>query len=316
MRGAAIPGLTFLLLAALVAGTNAANPQTAPPLGDPADQPYRISLDLNLVVLPVTVLDKNGGFVSDLREQDFQVYEDGAKQPIHLFLHEDIPVTVGLVIDHSGSMRNKLSDVIGAAHTFVRLSNLLDQMFVVNFSDKASLGLPAAVPFSDRADELETAILQIPAAGETALYDAVDTALDHLKSGAREKKVLVVVSDGGDNKSRLDRGQFLKRAADSSAVIYTVGIFDADDPDQNPDVLRRLARTTGGESFFPHETSEVVTICERIANDIRHQYTIGYVSGHGAGTGQYRTVHVVAHSAGKNLAVRTRTGFAANAGAK
>jgi VWFA-related protein len=306
----------FAVLAAFVTGTNAARPQSPLPAGGQSQQPYRISLDLNLVVLPVTVFDRNGGFVSSLQQQDFQVYEDGVPQAIRLFLHEDIPVTVGLVIDHSGSMRNKLSEVIGAAHTFVGISNPLDQMFVVNFSDRVSLGLPAALPFSDRADELELAIEQIPAAGETALYDAVDTALDRLKSGDREKKVLVVVSDGGDNKSHVGQGQLLKKAADSSAVIYTVGIFDADDPDQNPGVLRRMAHSTGGEAFFPGSIDEVVATCERIASDIRHQYTIGYVSGRGRGAGGYRTLRVVARSAGKNLAVRTRTGFVANTGAK
>jgi VWFA-related protein len=315
MRRAAITGIV-LLIAALLTRKNVARPQNPASAGDPLAEPYRVSLDLNLVVLPVTVLDRNGGFVSDLREQDFQVYEDGTRQTISLFQHEDFPVTAGLVIDHSGSMRNKLSDVISAAKIFVGLSNPLDQMFVVNFSDRASPGLPETVPFSDRADELELAIEKIPAAGETALYDAVDTALDLVKSGDREKKVLVVVSDGGDNKSHVGQGQLLKKAADSSAVIYTVGIFDADDPDQNPSVLRRIAHSTGGEAFFPGKIDEVVATCKRIASDIRHQYTIGYVSSRGAGSGELRAVRVVASSAGKHLVTRTRSGFAANAGAR
>lgn len=315
MRRAAITGIV-LLIAALLTGNNVATPQNPASDGDPLAQPYRISLDLNLVVLPVTVLDRNGGFVSGLREQDFQVYEDGTRQTISLFRHEDFPVTAGLVIDHSGSMRNKLAEVISAAKIFVGLSNPLDQLFVVNFSDRASLGLPDTVPFSDRADELELAIEQIPAAGETALYDAVDTALDHVKSGDREKKVLVVVSDGGDNKSRVGQEQLLRKAADSRVVIYTVGIFDADDPDLNPGVLRRMAHSTGGEAFFPGRIDEVAATCERIASDIRHQYTIGYVSSRGAGKGEFRALRVVASSAGRHLVVRTRSGFAANAGEK
>ncbi len=297
-----IPCITFLLLAATVSTTNAEKPQ-------PPDQPFRISLDLNLVVLPVTVLDKNGGFVSDLREQDFQVYEEGTRQAIRLFLHEDIPVTLGLVIDHSGSMRNKLQEVVTAAHTFVGLSNPQDQMFVVNFSDRVSMGLPDAAPFSNHADELKAAIEQIPASGETALYDAVSAALDRLKAGNREKKVLVVVSDGGDNKSKLDRTQLMKKAADSNAVIYTVGIFEEEDPDQNPGVLRGLARATGGAAFFP-KADEVAATCERIASDIRHQYTIGYVSDGKAASGGFRSVRVAARFAGKNLVTRTRAGYA------
>lgn len=315
MRQTQILNLAFAVLATLIAGTKRATSQGPAPVSSEAEQPYRISLDLNLVALPVTVLDRSGGFVSGLREQDFQVYEDGVRQPIRLFLHEDIPVTAGLVIDHSGSMRNKLAEVSGAAHTFVGLSNPLDQMFVVNFSDRVSLGLPATLPFSDRADDLERAIEQSTAAGETALYDAVDMALDRLKSGNREKKVLVVVSDGGDNKSHSRQGQILKKAADSNAVIYTIGIFAPDDPDQNRGVLRRMAHSTGGEAFFPGTIDEVVATCERIASDIRHQYTIGYVSVR-RDRGGYRSLRVVARSAGKNLTVRTRAGFDANADTK
>jgi Ca-activated chloride channel family protein len=253
--------------------------------------------------------DRQGGFVSTLREQDFQVYEDGVRQSIRLFRHEDIPVTVGLVVDHSGSMKNKLPEVIAAARTFVRSSNPEDQMFVVNFNEKVSLGLPASIPFSKRADELEAALGKTPAVCETALYDAVSAALGRLEYGDGDRKVLIVISDGGDNASRLNLPDVLKRAGESNAVIYAIGIFDPDDPDKNPDVLRRLALTTGGEAFFPEELKEVVAICEGIAGDIRHQYTLGYVSGDTAKAAGYRAVRVVARSAGKGLIVQTRTGY-------
>jgi VWFA-related protein len=189
-------------------------------------------------------------------------------------------------------------------------------MFVVNFNEKVSLGLPAETPFSDRADELEGAIGKTPAEGQTALYDAVSTALTRLKSGDREKKVLIVISDGGDNASAIDLTRVLKQAGDSNAVVFAIGIFDKTDPDQNPEVLRRLARTTGGEAFFPHELDEVVAICERIAYDIRHQYTIGYVSANSTKAGGYRAVRVVAKSAGKALVVRTRAGYTAGVAGK
>jgi len=202
--------------------------------------------------------------------------------------------------------------VVAAARTFVRSSNPEDQMFVINFNEKVSVGLPVAVPFSDRADELQAAIGKIPAEGETALYDAISAALGRLKSGGRDKKVLIVFSDGGDNASKLDLPAVLKMAGESNAVVYTVGIFDADDPDQNPGVLRRLAMATGGEAFFPGEHSEVLAICERIAIDIRHQYTIGYVSGNTTRAAGYRAVRIVARSAGKDLVVRTRTSYFAD----
>jgi Ca-activated chloride channel family protein len=275
-------------------------------------QPYQISVSLNLVALQATVRDRKGGFAADLTQQDFQVFEDGIRQDIRLFRHEDVPVTVGLVVDHSGSMGKKLPQVVAAAQTFVQSSNPADQMFVVNFNEKVSLGLPASVPFSNRADELEAAIGQQSAAGETALYDAISLALSRLKSGAGEKKVLIVISDGGDNASLLNLPGVLKLAGESNAVVYTIGIFEKDDPDKNPGVLRRLANATGGEAFFPEEFPEVVAICKLIASDIRHQYTIGYVSGNAARPAGYRTVRVVARSTGRNLDVRTRTTYFAD----
>lgn len=301
-----------LLFVALAGGTLA---QSTAPADDRAQQPFQISVNLDLVVLQATVRDRKGGFASDLREPDFQVYEDGVRQTIRLFRHEDIPVTVGLVVDHSGSMKKKIPEVVAAARTFVRSSNPEDQMFVVNFNEKVSLGLPVAIPFSNRADELEAAIGETPATGETALYDAVSVALDRLKSGDREKKVLIVISDGGDNASLLNLPGVLKMAGESNAVIYTIGIFEPNDPDKNPGVLRKLALATGGEAFFPGQLDEVVAICANIASDIRHQYAIGYVSANTA-KAAYRSVRVVARSAGKDLVVRTRAGYFAGEGAK
>jgi VWFA-related protein len=277
--------------------------------GEPAT-PFKISVNLNLIILPTTVHDRKGGFASDLTEGDFQVFENGARQTIRVFRHDDIPVTVGLVVDHSGSMRKKLPDVVAAARTFVHSSNPEDQMFVVNFNDRVSLGLPEGLAFSDRADQLEAAVGKIPAEGQTTLYDAISLGLDQLKSGNREKRALIVISDGGDNASTLDLAGILRKASASNALVYTIGIFDPDDPDQKPGVLRRLARETGGEAYFPAEFSDVIAICDSIASDIRHQYTIGYVSG-SAKNGGYRSVRVVAKAAGKDLVVRTRTGYIA-----
>jgi len=267
-------------------------------------------VDVDLVVLHATVLDRKGRFVSDLEEPDFEVYQDGVRQSIRLFRHEDIPVTVGLVVDHSGSMRPKLSEVIAAARTFARHSNQEDRMFVVNFNERVTIGLTGAQGFTNRPDELEAAILQAPATGQTALYDAVAAALERLQTSAQEKKVLIVISDGGDNASAHSLSGILKMAGQSSAAVYAIGIFDGDDADQNPDVLGRLARATGGEAFFPGRLDEVVAICEQIARDIRNQYTIGYAPTGAAQPGVYRAIRVVAGGAayGK-LSVRARSGY-------
>ena len=270
----------------------------------------QIRVNVDLVVLPATVQDRHRQRVSDLQEANFAVFEDRVAQRIRLFRHEDIPVTVGLVVDHSGSMHAKLAEVTAGAKAFVRSSNTDDQMFVVNFNKTVSLGLPDSIGFTTNAEELERAIWRSQAAGETALYDAIVKAMTRLQAGSRDKKVLVVISDGADNASGHNLAQVLGMAARSSAIIYTVGLFTPDDQDANPSVLRRLAQATGGEAFFPRELNDVVTICDRIARDIRSQYTIGYVSSNVKQDGVYRTVRVAAQAPDRGkLSVRTRPGY-------
>src|ERR1700690_1331851 len=164
---------------------------------------FRISVDVDLVVLHATVTDRQGGFVSDLNEQAFEVYENGVPQPIRLFESEDCPVTVGLVVDHSSTMGPKIGEVSIAARTFARASNPQDEMFVVNFNEKVSLGLPAKLRFTNSVAQLQMAIGNANAGGQTALYDGIAKALEELEAGSRDKKVLIVISDGGDNRSAL-----------------------------------------------------------------------------------------------------------------
>jgi Ca-activated chloride channel family protein len=273
-------------------------------------QDSRISVDVNLVVVHATVSDRQGHPISGLEQRDFEVYEDGVPQPIRVFAHEDVPVTAGLVVDHSGSMRRKLAEVSAAARTFVELSNPDDRMFVVNFNEHVFLGLPKDAPFTASAAELELAISRAPATGKTALYDGIAKALDQMTAAPLDKKVLIVISDGGDNASQHTLAQVLKLAEQSSAIIYAVGIYDNDDPDRNPKVLRSLASATGGIAFFSDDMGELSAFCTRIAHDIRAQYTIGYAPSKPAQPGDYRAIRVVAKSAhhGK-LSVRARTGY-------
>jgi Ca-activated chloride channel family protein len=289
-----------------------AGSQPPPASQDQDSESFRISVDVALVVLHATVSDRKGGFVSSLGEPDFVVYEDGVPQRIRLFKNEDTPVTVGLVVDHSTTMRPKLEEVITAARTFVRSSNPDDEMFVVNFNEKVSLGLPSTVRFTRRTAMLEYAIANDPIGGQTALYDAIARALGELQAGSRDKKALIVISDGGDNKSASSQAELMKLAGQSSAVIYTVGIYDENDPSRNLGMLKRLAQSTGGEAFFPAQTGELVAICERIARDIRHQYTIGYAPINLSRDGTQHAIRVVARAKGKdNLTVRTRTSYIA-----
>jgi len=291
-----------------------ARAQEPAPLPDRPGGEYSIKVNVDMVVLRATAQDHKNILVSGLSQDDFQVYENGARQPIKYFSHEDIPVTVGLVVDNSGSMGPKRHDVIAAALAFARSSNPHDQMFVVNFNEKVSFGLPGNIAFTDQAAQLQLALSRVAADGETALYDAVAVALEHLKTGDRDKKVLIVISDGGDNASKHRLAEIMALAEKSSAIIYTIGIFDDQDVDRNPGVLKRLAKETGGEAFLPESLTEVAPICERIARDIRNQYTIAYVPTNRKLDGTYRVIKVNASVAGRGrLLVRTRTGYFAPA---
>jgi VWFA-related protein len=271
---------------------------------------YTLRLNADMVVLNATVLDRHNATVSGLEKADFQVYEDGVLQQINHFSHEDTPVTVGIVVDNSGSMGPKRNDVIAAAQSFARLSNPQDQMFIVNFNDNVSFGLPPDLPFTDRREPLQLALAGIGAVGQTSLYDGVATALAHIKLGNRDKKVLILISDGDDNASKHTLAQVIDMAKQSTAIIYAIGIFDERDGDQNPAVLRRLAKETGGEAFFPESSKDTVSLCEGIARDIRSQYTLAYTPTIQSQDGKYRAIEVKASARGRGrLSVRTRPGY-------
>jgi Ca-activated chloride channel family protein len=254
------------------------------------------------------VKDAKGGYVSGLTKDNFKVYENGKLQEISQFADADIPVTVGLVVDESGSMRPKRRDVITAALEFVEASNPHDEVFVVNFNERARRGLPDIVPFSDNIDLLRSALWQGDPEGRTALYDAMEMSLHQLGMGRRDKKTLVVISDGGDNISTHKLPEIMHDVLTSLTTIYTIGIFDEDDPERNPAVLERLARVSGGVAYFPKSLKEVAPVCRQIAKDIRTRYTLGYIpSSEGKPD---RHIKVVASDPNhEKLIVRTRTNY-------
>jgi Ca-activated chloride channel family protein len=271
---------------------------------------YTLSVDVDLVVFNVTVLDANRRPVTGLTADNFHVYEDGREEKIKIFQPEDTPATVGLVIDNSGSMANKRPDVVNAALAFISASQHDDEMFVVDFNGRAWLGLPTSMPFTSNYSELRAALLQTRSEGTTALYDALELALDHLKEGTRQRKALVVLSDGGDNASVAKVDDMLRMAQQSSATIYCIGIYDPFAKDKNPGVLKKIARVAGGESYFPTASADLRDIWPRIAGSIRGQYTIGYLSSNPTRDGSYRNVKITAvRSRGKPLEVRTRPGY-------
>ena len=272
-----------------------------------------ISVNVSMVVLHASVRDAKGQIVSDLQGKNFRVYEDGRPQTVELFHHRDVPVAVGLAVDNSGSMQHKRWDVTAAALAFVRSSNSEDEMFVVNCDENVTFRLPSIKPFSANPSELVHALMGAPAGGMTALYDAVTDALEHLHMANREKRALIVISDGGDNASRHSLNQVLQLARRSETIIYTIGLFGDDDLDANPAVLEKIASATGGEAFFPKHISTIVEICEEIAEDIRNQYTIGYSPANNHFDDRYRSIRVTAATpGGKKLRVRTRPGYIAS----
>jgi Ca-activated chloride channel homolog len=272
--------------------------------------PFTITVDVDMVVLHASVRTRKGVLVSGLERDSFEVYEDGVLQEIRYFSSEDTPVTVGLVVDNSGSMRLKRPEVIAAVLAFARSSNREDQMFTVSFNEDVSFGLPPHKPFTDSKAELAVALSQIAADGMTALYDALAAALEHLKNGVRDKKVLLVISDGGDNASRHTLAEVMAMAGQPGVTIYTIGLFDSEDPDRNPGVLKQLAEATGGEVFFPGSVQGVTPICEQIARDIRTQYTLVYVPTNKSKDGTYRVLEVRAKGSRRQpLLVRTRAGY-------
>jgi VWFA-related protein len=271
---------------------------------------FRISTNVFDVLLDVSVRDAKGGYVSGLKPGDFRVEEDGVPQTIAFFSDSDVPVTVGLVIDDSGSMRPKRSDVIAAGLEFINASNPRDETFVINFNDKVRMGLPPEIQFSDDYRTLATALSNDRPAGRTTLYDAIAAGLHHLEMGTRERKTLVIVSDGGDNASLHTRREIMQMIEESHATIYTVGLFEADDPDRNPRVLQSIASVSGGEAFLPERYEDVIPICRKIAEDIRNRYTIGYVPSLDKGKTGLRRIHVTAMAPHHgHLIVQSRTSY-------
>jgi VWFA-related protein len=274
------------------------------------EQPFKLTATADLVLLDVSVKDALGAHVSNLSKDNFQVHENGKLQAITQFGRDDVPVTVGLVIDTSGSMRLKYGDVVTAALALIHASNPRDEVFVVNFGDRVSYGLPDGTPFTDNPGQLRAALAMGAPAGRTALYDAILSSLHHLEQGTRDKKTLVLISDGGDNSSSQGSEEVVRAVRESRATIYTIGIFDAGDQDQNPGLLRRLAHMSGGEAFFPERLEEVTTICRQIASDIRTRYTVGYAPVRSGQQGSLRKIRVSASTpAGSRLVVHTRTSY-------
>ncbi|MFZ5927145.1 MAG: VWA domain-containing protein [Acidobacteriota bacterium] len=289
-----------LLLVAGLAGSS------QPPLTP--DDPAVIRVDTRLVVLHCAVADKRGGLITNLPQSAFRVYENKVEQPIRLFKREDVPVSLGIVIDNSGSMRDKRARVEAAAVRLVKASNPQDEVFVVNFNDEAYLD----VPFTNDITKLEEGVARIDSRGGTALRDAVSMSIDYLKQeGKKDKKVLLVITDGNDTASAgITLEKLVEKIHRSEVLIYGIGILGKDDARDRKRAIRTIeamTRASGGASYFPGEAAEVEQIADQVAHDIRNQYVIAYSPLNQNLDGTFRSIRVVA--ANGRYTVRTRSGY-------
>jgi Ca-activated chloride channel homolog len=274
------------------------------------DGEYRVKTTSELVLLDVSVENSRGQRVADLPQESFRIYENRKLQPVTYFSADDLPATIGLVVDQSGSMLDKRTEVLEAAKVFVRASNPMDQMFVVNFNDRVAFGLPPGTLFSSRVNLLENAISSALPQGRTALNDAVMTALKRADEGPNRRKALLLLTDGGDNASDHSERELMDAIEKSQTTVYTLGLFSPNDSESNPGLLQRLARISGGETYLSISSSELPKLLDHIAHEIRSRYSIAYVPARKNGSGGVRTIRVEASEPkGGRLVVRTRTRY-------
>jgi len=266
----------------------------------------------DLVVLNVSVFDKDGNVVKGLPQSAFSVEENGEKQTIKVFRQEDVPISLGLIIDNSASMKEKRDRVNSAALSLVRASNPQDEVFVLDFNEDAQL----AQDFTSDIKVLENSLRGAKPSGQTAMRDALVVGLDHLRAHAHnDKKALLVVTDGEDNISIEPQKRLVEASQRIDAIIYAIGLLGAEQPasaKRAQGALEELTRATGGRAWFPSDVSEVERITPEIAHEIRNQYVVGYTPTNTAEDGSYRKIHVEVNAPG--VTVRTRAGYYARGG--
>jgi len=261
-----------------------------------------------LVELHASVVNRKGQLITNLPRDAFKVYENGQPQVIKIFKQEDVPVSLGIIIDDSGSMQSKRQGVEAAALAMVRASNPQDEVFIVNFNDDAYLD----VPFTSDIRKMEQGLARIDSRGGTAMRDAINMSLDYMKAQAkRDKKVLMVITDGNDNASLVSLEKVVMRANQSGTLIYAIGLFSDEDRHEATKAKRALNELTsasGGVAYYPKSLTEVSGLALEVAKDIRNQYTIAYSPSIQDLDGSYRQIKVVCNAPGKPT-VRTRSGY-------
>jgi len=279
------------------------------------DEPATFSADTRLVVLHATVVDSKGKLLTNLPREAFKVFENGQPQQLRLFRREDVPVSLGLIIDNSGSMKSTRQKVEAAALAMVKASNPKDEVMVVNYNDEAY----EDVPLTSDIKKMEEGLTRIDARGGTAMYDAISMTMDRLKQkGKRDKKVILLITDGNDNASATKLEELVRKASNSEIVVHIIGLLEAEERSAARKAKRAveaIATATGGLHYFPKDLGEVEKISLEVAEDIRNQYVLAYSPTIQALDGSFRQIKVTANGPNRP-AVRTRSGYYASAGKK
>jgi Ca-activated chloride channel family protein len=298
---------TLFLLASAFVWSQTPPPKPGDAKSDGAEEPT-FRTDARLVILPVSVVSHDGKLVTDLPQKSFKVFENGVEQPIKIFNREDVPISLGIIVDNSGSMREKRHQVETASLDLVRASNPMDEVFIVNFNDEPYLD----VELTSDIKKMEEGIARIDSRGGTAMRNAIDGAIDYVKKkGHRQKKVLLVITDGNDNASEISLEKLVTRAQQSEVVVYSIGLLNEEERREARLAKRALdsiSHESGGLAYYPKSPADVDAIALQVAHEIRNQYTIAYSPTVQEMDGSFRQIKVTVNGPG-HPQVRTRTGY-------
>jgi Ca-activated chloride channel family protein len=279
---------------------------------------FRIGIKVDLVMLYASVVDKNNHFVSGLEQNQFRIIEEGVEQKIESFTRENVPVSMGIVLDLSGSMRGKIEHVNRAALAFIKAGNPGDEFFLIGFNDDAEL----LQDYTGDIDEISDALENTVVAGKTHLYDAIYLGVEKAQTGAKSKKALVVITDGNDDTSYYSLKELVAKIQESDVQVFCVGFLDElpgkgifsrwsnSETKKYHDALVRISEESGGNAFFPKDASEILGVVDEIARDLRGQYSIGYFSSNTARDGAFRTVKIeLTEKKTDGMKIRHRRGY-------
>ncbi len=284
----------------------------------PREKGFTIGVNVDLVLMYTSVFDKNGHFVPGLKKDNFKLFEDGVQQSVSSFSQEDVPVSMGILLDLSGSMRGKIDQVNKSALAFIRASNPQDQVFLIGFNEEVELLQDYTSDVDEISDALENAVVT----GGTALYDAIYLGVQKAHSGSKPKKAVVVITDGEDRDSYYKLDELVAKVQESDVQVFSVGLLDdvpeksffgrwsRSAPEKAHDVLVRISEETGGKAFFPNKLTDIHTVVAEIATDLRSQYSLGYLSSNATRDGSFRRVKIeLSGAAASNNHIRYRRGY-------